>query len=52
MKQVRIYTLKDSQSAEIYFHKHWPRHRISLSAFDIYVNDVYLGENCQVIATV
>ncbi|CRH33533.1 Uncharacterized protein BN1183_AV_00310 [Pantoea ananatis] len=52
MKQVRIYTLKDSQSAEIYFHKHWPRHRVSLSAFDIYVNDVYLGENCQVIATV
>ncbi|HCI6133367.1 MULTISPECIES: hypothetical protein [Klebsiella] len=52
MKQVRIYTLKDTQSAEIYFHRHWPRHMVSLPAFNIYVNHVYLGNECQVIATV
>ncbi|KHE02318.1 hypothetical protein GC090_10650 [Pantoea sp. JZ29] len=52
MKQVRIYTLKDKQSAEIYFHRHWPRHMASLPAFGIYVNHVYLGKECQVIATV
>lgn len=52
MKQVRIYTLKDRQSAEIYFHRHWPRHMVSLPAFGIYVNHVYLGKECQVIATV
>jgi len=52
MKQVRIYTLKDQQSADIYFHRHWPRHMASLPAYDIYVNDVFLGNKCQVIATV
>lgn len=52
MKQVRIYTLKDRQSAEIYFRTHWPRHMISLPAFNIYVNHVYLSDECQVIATV
>ena len=52
MKQVRIYTLKDTLSADAYFHTHWPRHMVSLPLFDIDVNHVYLGKNHQVVAIV
>lgn len=47
MKQLRIYTLKDAKSAEVYFHQHWPKHMISLPKFGIFINDVYLGCNEQ-----
>ncbi|AUH01941.1 hypothetical protein CWC46_20390 [Prodigiosinella confusarubida] len=55
MKQLRIYTLKDKNTAETYFHHHWPKHLISLPKFGIFINNVYLGTDdqaSQVIAIV
>ncbi|HCQ8411501.1 TPA: hypothetical protein ACMEV1_005630 [Klebsiella variicola subsp. variicola] len=52
MKQVSIHTLTDVQSAEDYFHIHWSRYMVSLPFIGINVNQVYQGENRQVIAIV
>ncbi|WP_343711379.1 hypothetical protein [Kosakonia radicincitans] len=55
MKQLRIYTLKDKESAEKYFRTCWPKHMVSLPKFGIFINSVYLGGNeqdNQVIAVV
>ncbi|HIE9809512.1 TPA: hypothetical protein ACXRYX_005412 [Klebsiella pneumoniae] len=47
MKQLRIYTLKNKEAAEVYFGIHWPKHMISQPKFGIFVNHVYLGEGAQ-----
>ena len=55
MKQLRIYTLKDKESAEKYMPPDNPEHAISLPKFGIFINSVYLGGNeqaNQVIAVV
>ena len=45
MKQLRVYTLKNEESAKVYFSQHWPKHMISLPKFGIFINNVYLGCN-------
>lgn len=55
MKQLRVYTLKDKESADKYFRSCWPKHMVSLPRFGIYVNDVFLGgagQENQIIAVV
>jgi len=44
MKALRIYTLKNQAMAELYFHKHWQRHLISLPKYQIQVDNVQLEQ--------
>ncbi|MBS1204747.1 MAG: hypothetical protein H6R25_1646 [Proteobacteria bacterium] len=55
MKQLRIYTLRNKESATKYFRDCWPKHMVSLPKFGIFVNNVYIGgdeQENQVIAVV
>ncbi|TPR37979.1 hypothetical protein [Apilactobacillus micheneri] len=56
MQQLRIYTLKDEQSAREYLSTHWNRHLESLPKFGINVDKVFMEENsstnCRVFALV
>ncbi len=56
MEQLRIYTLTDKNTAEIYFTEHWAKHIKSLPKFGFQFKGVWIGntpetEN-QVIALV
>jgi hypothetical protein len=43
MEQLRIYTLADKETAELYFTAHWSKHRINLPKFGFQVRGVWIG---------
>ena len=43
MEQLRIYTLADKETAELYFKEHWSKHRINFPKFGFQVKGVWIG---------
>ena len=41
MFQLKIYTINNNESADIYLNKHWKRHLVSLPKYGITVHNVY-----------
>ncbi len=47
MEQLRIYTLTDKKTAEIYFKQHWTKHLESLPKFGVQVKGVWIGKTSE-----